>query len=189
MIANIKNKGSHDIGYPYMNNTTNTCTKQRFGHAKFKKQMQDIYLSLLDDVAFIRNALENPLNQPKDMPALIKLVEMLKLKYDDFSKSAYVDVATFHINNLEEELSNMTIKFYKYYFRDIEKPITIEALSKQSANHAIEQLMPQLEAKGYKIQNIIDVRVEQPIQGVSTKKHNGKNFIWTTEGWLEQREE
>jgi hypothetical protein len=183
-----KNKGSHDIGYPYLNNTTNACTKQRFGRTKFKEQMQDIYISLLDDVAFIRNALYNPRNLPKDMPALIKLVELLKRKYDDFAKSPYGDVALFHINNLEEELADMRIKFYKYYFRDKEKPVTIEALNKQAANFAMEQLMPQLEPKGYKIQNIVDVRVEEPIAGVSTKKHQGKEFIWTSEGWIEKRE-
>jgi hypothetical protein len=52
----------------------------------------------------------------------------------------------------------------------------------------LESLMPKLEAKGYKLQNLADVRVETPIVGVSRKKNDGKNFIWTAEGWIEYRE-
>lgn len=190
MRINLYKRGDgYDHNHPRMNNTTNDCTKQRFGQPKVNIYMQETYVQLLHDVEYICNALRNPLNLPKDLPALTKLVELLKVKYEDLLDGAYANILLFHINSLNEELKNMSIKFYKYYFKDKEKPIIIEALTKQAANHAIEQIMPDIEPLGYKLSELLDVKVETPIAGVSTKKHKGKNFIWTTEGWVENKEE
>ena len=182
-----KNKGGYDHSHP-MNNTTIVCSKQKFGRTKFNQIMQENYLSFLHDVEFICTAFRNPRNQPKDMPALIKLVELLKRKYHYQIDGAYKDVLQFHINSLEDELKDMTVKFYKYYFHEVEKPVIIEAITKQVANHTLESLMPELQANGYKLQNLADVRVETPIVGVSRKKNDGKNFVWTAEGWIEYKE-
>lgn len=184
-----KNWGGYDHNRPSVNNTTNHTAKQRFGLAKVTINMEQTYIELLHDVEFICNAFRNPLNQPKDLPALAKLVELLKVKYADMLDSTYASVLDFHLNALREELKNMSIKFYRYYFKEKEKPITIEAISKQAANHALENLMPQLKQKGYLLENLLDVKVETPIVGVSVKKHKGKDFIWTTEGWIEKRYE
>ena len=185
----IKNWGGYDHNRPSVNNTTNDTAKQRFGHSKGNINMEQTYIELLHDVEFICNAFRNPLNQPKDLPALAKLVELLKIKYQDVLEGSYAKVFEFHLNSLRQELKEMSIKFYRYYFNDQEKPITIEAISKQAANHALENLMPQLLEKGYNLQNLIDVKVETPIAGVSTKRHQGKSFIWSTEGWIEKRYE
>lgn len=184
-----KNWGGYDHNRPSVNNTTNHTAKQRFGLAKVTINMEQTYTELLHDVEFIRNAFRNPLNQPKDLPALAKLVELLNRKYADALEGSLGRVFEFHLNSLREELKDMSIKFYRYYFKDKEKPITIEAISKQAANHAIENLIPQLNEKGYKLEDLVDVKVETPVVGVSTKKHQGKNFIWTTEGWIEKRHE
>lgn len=184
-----KNWGGYDHNRPSVNNTTNYTAKQRFGLTKGTINMEQTYSELLHDVEFIRNAFRNPLNQPKDLLPLAKLVELLNQKYTDALEGSFAKVFEFHINSLREELKDMSIKFYRYYFKDKEKPITIEAISKQAANYAIENLMPQLKAKGYKLEDLVDVKVETPVVGVSTKKNQGKNFIWTTEGWIEKRYE
>lgn len=182
-----KSRGGYDHSHPHVNNTTNVCTKQRFGRTKFNQVMEDNYLSFLHDTEFICTALRNPHNQPKDLPALGRLIELLKRKYANILLGVYAEVIQFHLTALENELADMSIKFYKYYFHEVEKPVIIEAISKEAANYALEQLMPQLEAKGYKMKNLADMRVETPIVGVSKKKHAGKNFIWTPEGWIEDR--
>jgi hypothetical protein len=182
-----KSRGEYDHTHPHVNNTTNICTKQRFGHAKFMKIIEENYLLFLHDTEFICTAFRNPHNQPKDLPALGRLVELLKRKYANSLKGAYAEIINFHIEALQNELADMSIKFYKYYFHEVEKPVIIEAITKEAANYALEQLMPQLEAKGYKLKNLADMRVETPIVGVSKKKHNGKNFVWTPEGWIEDR--
>lgn len=184
-----KSWGGNDHYRPSVNNTTNDTAKQRFGLAKVTINMEQTYLELLHDVEFICNALRNPLNQPKDLPALAKLVELLNQKYADILEGSFSKVLEFHLNSLRAELKDMSIKFYRYYFKDKEKPVTIEAISKQAANHALESLMPKLKDKGYSLENLLDVKVETPIEGVSTKKNQGKNFIWTTEGWIEKRYE
>jgi hypothetical protein len=79
----------------------------------------------------------------------------------------------------------MTIKFYKYYFDGQEKPVIIEAISKQSANYALEQIMPTLSDKGYFLQDLKDMKVEQPLVGVNKKQFKGKNYVWSVDGWIE----
>jgi|694.fasta_scaffold12565_1 hypothetical protein len=185
MIASLlKWKGGHDLGHPPMNNTTN-AQKQRFGQNKFMAEMEVTYIDFLKDCKFVETAIQNPNNLPKDLPALVNLVNLLEKKYNHITAEPFVDVLQFHLNAIRQELSEMSIKFYKFYFSDQSKPVTIEAVSKQAAYHGLEQIMPNIEEHGYQIQNLVDVKVESPIVGVSKKKHKGKTFIWTPEGWLE----
>jgi len=187
MITTIlKAKGSHDLGYLSVNNTTN-ATKQRFGQNKFMLQLEDTFIEYLKDCKFVEGAIRNPHNQPKDLPALIRLVNNLENKYAHISSESFGLMLQISLNAIRQELADMSIKFYKFYFNDKEKPITIEAISKASAYHHLEQIMPNLTEQGYLLQNLVDVKVENPIVGVSKKKHQGKNFIWTIEGWLEDR--
>ena len=76
--------------------------------------------------------------------------------------------------------------FYKYFFEGKEKPIIIEAISKQSAHHALQQVLPTLQEKGYDLRDLKDMKVETPIVGVSRKQHQGKNFVWSNEGWVQE---
>lgn len=184
-----KNRGGYDPNRPRVNNTTKRTAKQVFGHAKGNMYMQDTYIELLHDVEFIRNAFRNPRNLPKDLPLLSKLIELLIKKYANLPNAFYENIFQFHVNSLSEELKNMGIKFYRYYFSDKEKPVTIEAITKQAANHALEKIMPELNAKGYILENLVDVKVETPIAGVTTKKMGGKTFVWTTDGWCQEREQ
>jgi acetyl-CoA carboxylase carboxyltransferase component len=88
------------------------------------------------------------------------------------------------MNLLREELNEMSMKIYKYYFSNNKKPISIEAVSRQAANHALQQIIPTLEQKGYNLRELVDVKVETPIVGVTTKKQFGNLLVWTSEGWL-----
>jgi hypothetical protein len=81
------------------------------------------------------------------------------------------------------------IKFYKYYFSGLEKPIIMEAPSRFVADEMLfafgERTNP------IPMERLIDVRVESPIVGVSKTKRFGKTYVWvgcqiTTNGWLEE---
>lgn len=187
MIANLlKAKGSHDQGYLSMNNTTN-AERQRFGQNKFMLHLEDTFTDFLKDCKFVEGAINNPCNLPKDVPALVRLVNNLENKYSQITSEPFALMLQISINAIRQQLADMSIKFYKFYFNDKEKPITIEAVSKASAYHHIEKIMPEIEEHGYQLQNLVDVKVENPIVGISRKKNQGKNFIWTTEGWIEER--
>lgn len=187
MIANLlKAKGSHDQGYLSMNNTTN-AERQRFGQNKFMLHLEDTFTEFLKDCKFVEGAINNPCNLPKDVPALVRLVNNLENKYSHITSEPFGMMLQISINAIRQELANMSIKFYKFYFNEKEKPITIEAVSKASAYHHLEQIMPNVAEQGYELQHLVDVKVENPIVGVSRKKNQGKNFIWTTEGWIEER--
>ena len=148
-------------------------------------ELQAAYLNFLEDCKFVEKAIHNPCNLPKDLPALVNLVNLLEKKYNHITAEPFVNVLQFHTNAIRQELTDMSIKFYKFYFNDKEKPVTIEAISKQAAYHGLEQIMPNITEHGYELQNLVDVKVENPIVGVSKKKHKGKEFIWTPEGWIE----
>jgi hypothetical protein len=79
----------------------------------------------------------------------------------------------------------MTIKFYKYYFDGQEKPVIIEAVSKQSAHYALQQILPKLSEKGYNLQDLKDMKVESPLVGVNRKQYQGKSYVWGVDGWVE----
>ena len=86
----------------------------------------------------------------------------------------------------------MKIRFYKYYFIGLEKPVIMEAESKQDA----DQMLVELKYKSQTpidIKRLVDVRVETPIVGISTRKRKGIDYVWvgreyTSNGWLEKEE-
>jgi len=187
MISTIlKKEGSHDHGYPLMNNTTNAA-KQRLGQNKFIQDLENTYQSFLDDCKFVEKAIANKHNLPKDLPALVRLVNNLENKYNHITTEPFSLMLQINLNAIRTELSQMSIKFYKFYFNEVEKPVTIEAVSKTAAYFHLEKIMPEIAELGYVLQNLVDVKVETPIIGISKKKHKGKSFIWTSEGWLEDR--
>jgi hypothetical protein len=79
------------------------------------------------------------------------------------------------------------MKRYRYYFNDIDKPISIEATSKVSARAKLEEICnnPTYMDKGYRIMNIRLETTETLVVGVSQKTINNKNFIWNGNQWIE----
>ena len=82
----------------------------------------------------------------------------------------------------------MKTRFYKYFFLGMDKPIIMEAENRTKADEMIISLQ-------YKSQTpidftkLIDIRVETPIVGISTRKRKGNEYVWvgkeyTSDGWL-----
>lgn len=81
---------------------------------------------------------------------------------------------------------------YKFFFKQLEKPIVMEA---ESRNQAIEMLQAFNNKIGntMKQSDIEDMRVETLVVGESSKIKNKQTHIWvgkdqTQSGWLEQSE-
>lgn len=150
--------------------------------------LEESYRLFLVDQEYICNALKNERNQPKDIPALSNMVDLLNIKYQHLHRTMIGDALKFHLKIVEDLLTDMTIKFYKYYFNGQEKPVIIEAVSKQSAHYALQQILPKLSDKGYDLQDLKDMKVESPLIGVNRKQYQGKTFVWSADGWIEDKE-
>ena len=84
------------------------------------------------------------------------------------------------------------IRFYNYYFHEIEKPITIEANNKQQARMIMKDIVDKLSDK-YKESKIVGETIIIPLLGVSEKVVKGVKYIWVGEskaksGWLPENE-
>ncbi len=84
------------------------------------------------------------------------------------------------------------IRFYNYYFYDVEKPLIIEARSKDEAREIMDRILPTLSPK-YRLTKIIGESVVIPLLGVSEKVVKGVKYIWVGEaksrnGWLTEYE-
>jgi|688.fasta_scaffold403899_4 hypothetical protein len=80
------------------------------------------------------------------------------------------------------------VRFYKYYFRGNEKPIIMEAESRLQADQMMQELKERSKVP-ISVKDLIDVRVETPIIGISIRKKKGNEFVWvskehTPDGWL-----
>lgn len=83
------------------------------------------------------------------------------------------------------------IRFYNYYFFGVEKPLTIEAYTKEEARDIMKSIMPKLSDK-YRESKIIGETVVIPLRGVSEKVIKGTKYIWvgldkTQNGWMEEQ--
>lgn len=83
------------------------------------------------------------------------------------------------------------IKFYKYFFSKNKKPVIMEAYSRSEADNMLIQLNEKTQAMN--MSDLVDVRIEMPIKGISKRKRFGKTYIWvgsdyTTDGWMEETE-
>lgn len=86
----------------------------------------------------------------------------------------------------------VTIRFYKYYFIGNDKPIIMEAETRLQADQMMQELKERSKVP-ISVKDLIDIRVETPIIGISKRKKKGNEFIWvglehTTDGWLLQTE-
>lgn len=84
------------------------------------------------------------------------------------------------------------IKFYRYRFLGIEKPVTIEARNRASARDMIERMMSTLPEE-YKQSRIVGESVFVPLTGTTEKTKNGEKYIWVGEthskdGWMREAE-
>jgi len=89
----------------------------------------------------------------------------------------------------QANLFKVTMKMYKYYFLNLEKPISVEANNKQSARNVLEQICNQTEYKnnGYEMLNLVRETSETLVAGVSfkTSKQHGV-LIWSDRGWVKK---
>ena len=68
----------------------------------------------------------------------------------------------------------------------------MEAESKNDADQMLVDLQYKSQTS-IDFNKLVDVRVETPIVGISTRKRKGKEFVWvskeyTSDGWLEKEE-
>jgi hypothetical protein len=77
------------------------------------------------------------------------------------------------------------MKRYRYYFNDIEKPISIEAMSRVSARSKLEDICnkPEYIERGYSILNIRLETTETLVVGVSEKTINNSPHVWDGQSW------
>lgn len=80
-------------------------------------------------------------------------------------------------------------RFYKYYFKNVDKPIIMEAENRATADDMLREL-----AKKPKVdidfKNLQDIRMETPIVGISKKTRKEVDYTWvgkehTSDGWME----
>lgn len=84
------------------------------------------------------------------------------------------------------------IRFYKYYFKGVDKPVIMEAESKDVADRMMQQLKQSTTAN-ISAKDLIDIRVETPIAGISKRTRQNQSYVWvgkefTSDGWLLQSE-
>lgn len=84
------------------------------------------------------------------------------------------------------------IRFYKYYFTGNDKPVIMEAEDRLTADQMMQQLKHNTTAK-LSAKDLIDIRVETPIIGISKRKRHNQEYVWvgtefTSDGWLLQSE-
>lgn len=79
------------------------------------------------------------------------------------------------------------MKRYRYYFNNIEKPISIESTNKMSARAKLEEICNSQAyiEKGYSIPNIRLETTETLVTGVSEKIINNKPHVWSGATWIE----
>jgi hypothetical protein len=84
------------------------------------------------------------------------------------------------------------IRFYKYYFLGVDKPVIMEAEDRLTADQMMQKLKENTSVN-LNAKNLIDIRVETPIVGISKRKRHNKDYVWvgnefTNDGWLLQTE-
>jgi hypothetical protein len=84
------------------------------------------------------------------------------------------------------------IRFYKYYFLGVDKPVIMEAEDRLTADQMMQKLKENTSVN-LNAKNLIDIRVETPIVGISKRKRHNQDYVWvgnefTSDGWLLQTE-
>ena len=84
------------------------------------------------------------------------------------------------------------VKRYKYFFQQLDKPLVIEAISRKRADEILINLNYKM-GNWMNIKDLLDLRIETLVIGVSKKIINNKNFIWVgvnnaKNGWMKEEE-
>jgi hypothetical protein len=84
--------------------------------------------------------------------------------------------------------SHDKIKFYKYYFIGVDKPIIMEAINRDMADEMLS-LLPERTGVPINLELLTEVKIEIPLTGKSTKVREGQVYIWvgedkTANGWM-----
>jgi len=82
------------------------------------------------------------------------------------------------------------IRFYNYYFYNLNEPVKIEARSKKEARHILDTNFMNLPAE-YQQSKIVGESVVIPLKGISEKLIGGVKHIWVGEdiksgGWMDE---
>ena len=82
------------------------------------------------------------------------------------------------------------IKFYKYFFKGVKKPIIMEAYSRELADEMLS-LLPEKSKVDIDMNLLEDVRIEMPLTGVSERIRFGQKYIWvglkrSVDGWMNE---
>lgn len=77
------------------------------------------------------------------------------------------------------------MKIYKYYFLDIDKPISVESHNKQKAREILEQVCNNsiYKDKGYILTNLVRETSETLVAEVSVKETKTGEVMWNGRGW------
>lgn len=80
------------------------------------------------------------------------------------------------------------MKIYKYYFLDVDKPISIEAKSKHTARKVLEQVCndSNFKDKGYALTNLVRETCETLVADVSVKETKNGQVMWNGRGWTKK---
>lgn len=78
------------------------------------------------------------------------------------------------------------MKIYKYYFLEIDKPISVEAMNKHTARKVLEKVCNEsiYKDKGYVLTNLVRETCETLVEDVSTKDTKAGKVIWNGRGWI-----
>jgi hypothetical protein len=84
------------------------------------------------------------------------------------------------------------VRFYKYYFRGMDKPVIMETTDKATADNMLQHLSQKSNTQ-IDMSRLEDFKVETPLVGISVKKRNGGDLVWvgkefTSDGWLSKEE-
>ena len=77
------------------------------------------------------------------------------------------------------------MKIYKYYFLDIDKPISVESHNKHNARAVLEKVCndANFKDKGYLLTNLVKETSETLVIDVSVKETKTGQVIWNGRGW------
>jgi hypothetical protein len=80
------------------------------------------------------------------------------------------------------------MKIYKYYFLDMDKPISVEANNKHKAREILEQVCNNsiYKDKGYILTNLVRETSETLVADVSVKETKTGQMMWNGKGWLKK---
>lgn len=83
------------------------------------------------------------------------------------------------------------VKFYCFYFEDMEKPVTIEAYNGKQAREGLLKVFQQL-PDTYRGKKVINQTLSHAVYGVSKKKIAGIEYVWvgneSHSGWMPYNE-